>query len=355
MDISLNNTEKSTGFGKMLMKIVIPLIISVGLCYILFTGVDFNEIIDIIKRDCDFRWIGLAMMFSVISHIIRAKRWQIQLNNIDCKVPTFPLILSIFGTYSVNLVFPRLGELWRSGYIAQRQDKPFASIFGSMIAERLCDMLSVLIITLITFLLASNAIIDFLENYPEVYTGIAGLLHNPLFYVAVIGLTAFLIWFFRRKTNNKYMLKTKLAMREIWHGFASIATMPGKGKFLILTIAIWACYYFQLYIAFFSFPFTTQLLHDNGFIVCLVCFVLSSIAMGIPSNGGIGPWQIAVIFGLSIYMPETYTMAEAEEFKLNSTAFANIVLGAQTVLLILLGIFTFICIAFDKNHAKKQS
>ena len=41
---------------------------------------------------------------------------------------------SIFGTYAVNLVFPRLGEVWRTGYIAQRQKAPFTTVFGSMVA-----------------------------------------------------------------------------------------------------------------------------------------------------------------------------------------------------------------------------
>ena len=66
----------------MIMKIVVPLIVTVGLCYVLFTGIDFKEMIEIIRRDCDFRWIGLAMVISVFSHIFRAMRWRIQLEHL---------------------------------------------------------------------------------------------------------------------------------------------------------------------------------------------------------------------------------------------------------------------------------
>ena len=337
--------------GSLIMKIIVPLIITVGLCYVLFTGINFSEMIAIIRRDCDFKWIGFALIVSVFSHIFRAMRWQIQLNDLDCRTPLKILVYSIFGTYAINLVFPRLGELWRTGYISQRQDRPFVTIFGSMVAERLADTATVLLLTLVTFLLAGPALMAFLAKYPEVYQGVARLLTSPWLYVAAVAGIAFVIWFFRRKTGNRYMLKTREALRELWKGFSSIATMPGKGRWLLLTFAIWGCYFSQLYLAFYSFPFTTELLHNDGIIVCLVCFVLSSIAMGIPSNGGIGPWQIAIIFGLSIYMPGFYDAAQAAEFKMNSTAFANLVLGAQTLLLIILGIFTFIAIALDKRKS----
>lgn len=350
MKLLSNNSAGST-----VMKIVVPLIITIGLCYILFTGIDFSQMITIIKRDCDFIWIGLALVISVFSHIFRAMRWRIQLDAIDCRTPLKYLVYSVFGTYAINLVFPRLGELWRAGYIAQRQERPFVAVFGSMVAERLADTFTVLLLTLLTFLLASSAIVAFVAKYPEVYTGIMNMLSSPWLYIAVSAVALLLIWFFRRKTGNRYMIKTKEALRELWKGFSAIATMPGKGKWLLLTFAIWGCYFTQLYVAFYSFPFTTELLQTDGIIVCLVCFVLSSIAMGIPSNGGIGPWQIAVIFGLSIYMPSFYNATEAAEFKMNSAAFANLVLGAQTLLLIILGLYTFAAIALDRRRKSAGS
>ena len=93
---------------------------------------------------------------------------------------------------------------------------------------------------------------------------------------------------------------------------------------------------------FYAFPFTENLLHTHGILAALVTFVLSSIAMGVPSNGGIGPWQWAVIFALGIY-----GVGKAE-----AGAFANLVLGCNTLLLIALGIFTFIGIALDKQKHK---
>ena len=62
-----------------LVKYAIPLIVSVSLCYLLFTGVDFGLILSIIRDQCDFRWIALAMAISIVSFVCRAYRWRLQL------------------------------------------------------------------------------------------------------------------------------------------------------------------------------------------------------------------------------------------------------------------------------------
>lgn len=344
----------------MVMKIAIPLIITVGLCYLLFTSIDFGEMIKIIKRDCDFRWIGLALLISIFSHVFRAMRWRIQLDALGCHSPLKYLIYSIFGTYAVNLVFPRLGEVWRTGYIAQREKQPFTKIFGSMVADRLADTVTVALLTLVTFLLASSGIIKFIQKYPDGYQSIINVLMSPWLWGILAAVTVFCIWFFTRKTENKLVAKIKDTLRNLWNGFAVIITMKGKGKWLFLTLMIWGCYFMQLYVAFYAFHVTTELLENHGIIVALVCFTLSSIAMGIPSNGGIGPWQLAIIFGMTIYMP---LEANPQTFNLNAAAFANLVLGSQTLLLIVLGIYTFVAIAISKkakpdetntNHADNE-
>ena len=119
--------------------------------------------------------------------------------------------------------------------------------------------------------------------------------------------------------------------------------MPGKGRFLLLTMAIWGCYYVQLYVAFFAFPFTRELCADSGLafglVPCLVAFVLSSIGMAVPSNGGLGPWNIAVMFGLAVY-----GISDAQ-----GTAFSMLQWSGQTVMLIILGIYTMLYISLSRK------
>ena len=78
-------------------------------------------------------------------------------------------------------------------------------------------------------------------------------------------------------------------------------------------------------------PFTAELLSAYGVAPALVAFTLSSISMGVPSNGGIGPWQWAVIFALGIYGTG----------QVEAAAFANLVLGCNTLLLVGVGYHHF--------------
>lgn len=331
---------------KAFLTYIVPPVITIALCWILFTGIDVRQVWNIICTQCDFQWIALGLVISIISHIIRGLRWQMQLKALGINPPLFITILSIFGTYAVNIVLPRLGEFWRTGYIAERQKASFTEVFGSMICDRLADMLTVLILTVVTFFIANHQIVDYLSQDPERFSRISGILSSPWFWTAVV-LAILAVWaIFRYFPNAKPVKMVRQLAKGIWDGFIIIVRMKGKALWILYSVLIWLAYFLELYVAFLAFPVTAQILHQYGIIAVLVCFVLSSIAMGVPSNGGIGPYQWALIFGLSMYAVPGLTL----EY---SSSFANLVLGANTIMLILLGIFTFIYITADKRKIAK--
>lgn len=96
------------------------------------------------------------------------------------------------------------------------------------------------------------------------------------------------VYIFRRYPDNKIISRVRGFLLGIWQGFAVVATMPGRGRWLLLTAAIWICYFMQLYVAFYSFPLTAEVVGTYGATAVLVCFMFSSLSMGVPSNGGIG-------------------------------------------------------------------
>lgn len=322
--------------------------LTVALVWYMFRKVNFSDMMDIIRSGVDYLWILLAMCISIFSHIFRAARWRLQLNALGIRPPFLALCCSIFGTYALNLVFPRLGEIWRCSYISSRQRAPFSKVLGSMVADRLSDTLVVLGLFLLTCVIATSAINSFLERYP-VGRDLLGLMEKWWVWAA-LGAGAVAVWAVMHYGRNLRIVAAIRAMSaRIWEGFAVVASMKGRGKFMIYTLCIWGCYFFQLYVAFFAFDFTARLCHTPGLGAglepCLVAFVLSSIGMAIPSNGGLGPWNIAVMFGLAVY-----GISDAQ-----GTAFSMLVWSAQTLMLILLGIFTMIYIAVGKREQRLES
>ena len=330
----------------MAVRYGLPLALTVLLVVYMFNKVNFSDMWDLIRHGVDYWWILLAMLISIFSHVFRAARWRLQLTALGIKPPFLALCCSIFGCYALNLVFPRLGEVWRCTYVASSQKASFTSVLGSMIGDRLADTISVFLLLLLSLVVANSAIESFLTKYP-VGQDIVALLYNWKFWVLVVVGVAVcwgMIYAFR---NTKVVGKLKEMGLNMWNGFAVIARMKGRWQFLGYTLCIWGCYYFQLYVAFYAFDFTRALCHEPGLAwglqPCLVAFVLSSIGMAIPSNGGLGPWNLAVMFGLAVY-----GVTEAQ-----GTAFSMLQWSGQTVMLIILGIFTMIYISVSKKGGKQ--
>ena len=326
-----------------LVKYGIPLVIGVGLMWFLYKNVDINLMMDTLKTDVNYWWFVAVAVISIMSHVFRALRWRLQLKAINVKPSFSAVVNSIFGTYAVNLVFPRLGEVWRCGYIANRQKASVTQVMGSMVADRLTDTVTVLLLTLVTFLLAQDAFGQFFDAYPQTRDSIMGVVSDSRIWIGTIVALAALGWLLIMKTENKFIMKIQLMARNLWEGFAAITRMDGKWWFLLLTILIWGCYFLQLYLACKAFTFTSGL----TVLAVLVVFVLSSIGMGIPTNGGLGAWHVATIFGLSLYGIGVFNPGN---FDPRATAFAMLVWGFQTLLLIVLGIYAFISMAIDRRR-----
>ena len=326
-----------------LIKYGIPLAIGVGLMYFLYKNVDVNSMMETLKTDVNYWWFIPIGIVSLLSHVFRALRWRLQLNAIDVK-PSFSAVLnSIFGTYAVNLAYPRLGEVWRCGYIANRQKASVTQVMGSMVADRLTDTVTVLALSFVTFLLAQGAFGKFFDAYPQMKENFMNIASDARIWFGTTILIIALGWLLVMKTENKIIKKIQLMARNLWDGFAAITRMDGKWWFLLLTVLIWGCYFLQLYLATKAFTFTNGL----SVLAVLVMFVLSSIGMGVPTNGGLGAWHVAIIFGLSLYGVGVFA---TNNFDPRASAFAMLVWGFQTLLLIVLGIYAFTSMAIDRRR-----
>lgn len=342
----MGRSKKSSVWGK-LLRYGLPLGFSVGLCYFLFHNMDFGEMIAFVKENCDFTWILVGLIAGILGFVFRALRWRIQLRASNVDAPFHAVLYSIVGTYAVNLIFPRLGEVWRSEYLARRQKAPFVTVLGSMIADRLADTVTVLLIMIAAFFLAGDAVEGFIEKYPAAYNTMRTVVTSPWTYSVVAVAVGATWWFTRHRWRHALLVKIQTTVNNLIGGFTAVFRMKQKGLWLLLTALLWGAYFAQLYLCFNAFGFTRELVGQHGLIVVLVCFALSSFSMGIPANGGIGPYQLALMFGLGCFVAD---LNEQE-----AGAFANVVLGAQTLLTIVGGVIVFILIGVDNRRLARRS
>lgn len=329
------------------LRYILPIAFTVLLLVYLFHIVDFRKMMRLLEHGVDYWWILLAMVISVFSHMFRAARWQLQLRALHFQIPFITVCCSIFGCYALNLVIPRLGEIWRCTYISSFKKNSFIPVLGSMFVDRAADVPAVIVLIILTLIVSSTALQIFLEKY-SVGRDFIELISQFWFWATIVGGIILIIGLFLIFRNHPFMEKIKRTALNLWKGITVIATMKGKWKFIIFTCCIWGCYYIQLYVAFYAFSFTRELCHTPGLGAglspCLVAFVLSSISMVIPSNGGLGPWNLAIMFALAIY-----GISDAE-----GTAFSMVQWTGNTIMMILLGIFTMVYISVSSKSKNKN-
>lgn len=328
------------------IKYGLPTLLSVGLCYVLFRDIDLREMYGFIVSECDFSYILMAMALGALTFWIRGMRWRIQLRAMGVNPPAQVMYYSIAGTYAVNLVLPRVGELWRCEYISRRQKSSFASVLGSMVSERLADTVTVLLMLLATIIWAGSAVDSFVDTYPETVKGIERIFGSPLTYIAGVAVAIGIWLFFRLNRRRTWVMKLKKQLYELLAGIVSIFHMRKAWLWLILTLLLWGTYLAQMLLCFEAFAPTREFMAAHGPLIAIVSFVLGSISMGIPSNGGVGPYQIAIAFGIHCFMADTLTQEQG-------VSFATLVLASQIFVTIVCGLVSFVAIAVDNRRQSR--
>lgn len=330
------------------LKYLIPFAVSAGLVVWLFSKVDFHEMMATIRRGCDFRYIALMMFITMVSHIIRGIRWGIQLRSVGLpRVPVIVESVSIFGAYALNLVFPWLGEGWRCVYMSKRENAPLSTVVGTDIGDRSSDGLTILLLSLLTFAIAREPIVKFFSHY-KIGQDLEHYFASPWVWITIFAVVA-LLWTANRFFHGYKVVKAiDKDLTNAWDGFKVLFHLNNTWGYLLLTFGIWGCYFLETYVCLYAFPFTRELLFGpgtfHGMIPGLVIFVFGSYSMAVPSNGGLGPWNLAVMFALSLY-----GITDVE-----GAAFSMVMWGCQAAMLIALGLFSAAYISLSDKKKKAE-
>jgi uncharacterized protein (TIRG00374 family) len=327
-------TQKKSSLLNNLIKVVLPLGLGIAIIYYLISKIDPSQLWEILK-DANWGILLFSLLFGLLGNTIRGYRWALFITPLGYSPKISNLNYAIYGGYAVNFALPRAGEIWRCGVIAKEDNIPFSKLFGTMILDRIFDTITVAIISLVAFLFNMQFFLTQLEQNQTTFNTISGIFKSPLLYLAIGAaiITTYIV--FRFFKENVIVRKIKGFLSSIANDLKAIWKMNTKGRVFLYTIGIWGSYFCYFYITFFAFDFTA----DLGITAGLIAFALSSISMGVPSNGGLGPWQIAVIASLSLYGVD----------KLHATAFATGVFAVQSIWVIICGLFGIAMLALKKQ------
>jgi len=312
-----------------IVKCLVLLLVAGALLLLSFRGINVNNILHGILH-ADIFWVALSAIISIIAFIIRAHRWKLLIEPLGHTPSLKKTTYSLMVGYFANLAFPRLGEVSRCAALSKAESIPFNKLLGTVIVERVIDVLSLLICMLLAAVIEFKRLGNFFsENiFNPLIKKIDQLSGSPILLtiivIVLITLLSVLIYFSRKnKTIGKETAFSKLAKGFI-DGLRSVAKLKQPGLFIFHSIFIWVLYYLGVFVALFTFPFTSGL----GPGAALFLLVAGGLGMSAPVQGGIGAYHLLVSQGLVLY-------GLSRE---DGLTFATLLHSLQLVLVVIMGI-----------------
>ena len=294
----------------------------------------------------DYFWLGITMTLSVLGYFSRAYRWQMQLTASRHKVPFWNVYHAMMVGYLANIVLPRMGEVIRCSVLRRTSGVPVEVSLGTVITERVIDVLVLLLLLGGVLLLEFNKFWAFLQSlFADKYNSLAAN-RTALLSLAGIALLLLIVFGYLLFRNleklRQYTLFTKAMafVKGLLAGVFSVRKLENKGVFLLHTGFTWLVYYLMDYLAFKCFPETYGLDAKAG----LAVLTFGAFGMAAPVSGGIGVFHVMVQSTLLVYGIS----------KEAGIAYALVVHGAQTLLMALLGGVSFVASAIQSGKVAKS-
>ena len=286
-----------------------------------------NDILEILKNDLNYSWIWLSAILAVFSHLSRAMRWQMLIESVEKKTRLSNTFWAVMTGYLANYALPRLGEISRCGVLSKYEKISFTRVIGTVVAERLIDLLMLLLIVITVLAIQFDFLKDLIFTTLNIQD-VATLLKSPFPYI-LLGLLAIAVWILKRNIHKLSIFKQlKSLVSKFMEGLVSIRKVKNKPLFIFHTLFIWTMYFLMIYVCFFSMKETSHLTLGAGITILFT----GSLGMLAPVQGGIGPWHFMVIATLKLYgVPAD-----------SASIFALVAHTAQTGMIIVTGILAFI-------------
>lgn len=315
-----------------IIKYVGALIVAIGLLYLAFRNVDFEQFWAKTK-EVNFTFIYLSMAISIVPYWLRAYRWNLLLETMGYKhLTSSRTSIAVIIGYLANLALPRMGEITRCGVMQRNEDVKFSEGLGTVILERIIDSLTLLAIIVVTFTLEFDRLKAFFEE--NIFSKI-NLSLTQFGAIAFVGILLFLIAIWTWKKINKSSTgesKILAFINETLNALISIRKVKSPIGFIASTVLIWVFYYFMSYIIVFSLPETSNL----GWEVGLALLVTGGIGMAAPVQGGIGTFHLFVSAMLISYGVESQTGLFLATLLHTSQVLAVVVIGGIALLVSML-------------------
>ena len=272
--------------------------------------------------EANYGWIFCALTIAFLSHLSRAYRWKYLLETLDIKPKLSLMYHSVMIGYIINLTIPRSGELARAGYFSRYQKTKSDQVFGTIVVERVVDLIMFASVFLIAFFLQSDQ--DKFQELRQMGDSSSNPLVLPIF-LLIISIVSIIVISIKKIRDKAWNF-----LKGIYQGATTILKLKNKLAYILHTLFIWTAYVAMLWIT----AMALLDLQDININAIFACFIAGTIAIG-ATPGGIGLYPIMVASALTQLYGYNGQVAKS---------FGMLMWSSQTIFMVLLGVISLIAI-----------
>lgn len=318
--------------------------IGIVLLWLSFRKLDMQEVWNDIVA-ANYYWMIVALVFAIASHIFRALRWNLLINSLNYKTKVSTTFYAVMIGYLANTAVPRMGEFVRCGVLSKKEKIPFNALFGTVISERIFDLITLMVIIFLVIVFQLKSLGTFVSTtfgpfFENLFSNIQSLLlFVGIVIITIVAIIGLILVFKTRIKSLPFYQKIRGFLDGLLEGIKTIKKLREKWRFLIYTVLIWLFYALMVYFPVFMMPETSQL----TFVDALTILAIGSLGIVAPVPGGIGAYHFIVKAVL------------VEIFGIGGNAagsFAAITHAGQTILNVVIGSLSYFYMVFLTKNEK---
>ena len=310
------------------IKIILPILLGLSLVFYSFSKISINQILFYLEKS-NYYWIILGIFFGSLSHISRSYRWNYLLNPLGYNISFLNSFFAVFSAYLINFTIPRAGDVARATIISKYENIPFDKTLGTIIAERIADLICAFIIICVAITLKKDFILNLISEK---------LNSMSITTLVLILISALSFFFILKYIFPLFLIKINIFFKGISQGVLTITRMKNRWGFVFHTIFIWIMYVLMFYVTILSM----EEFNDISFAPILIGFILGMFSIG-ATNGGIGTYPEAIVLAFSLF-----SISEDP-----SRAFGWIMWSSQTLMIIIFGGISLLLLPIYNKHRNK--
>jgi len=287
----------------------IGIIITLLLVYLSLRHIELSKVMAELK-DSRYGYVIPAMIIMFMGHWFRTIRWKYLLK--PCKeIDSYKLFSALMIGYLGNTVLPaHMGEIVRSYVLKKNESLSGSFILGTIVLERLIDVVSLLVIVFIAIF----------------FSPIPGWLLNSMIVMASILIMICIVFILLRKFNVDpfhiiYKLigyisknaaeKFKYVFQNLLDGIIILKQIKRPDYLIGLTILIWFSYWMYLHLNFYAFDMVQD--YNLKPIASLIVLLATTFSLTIPSSPGyVGTYHYLCLISLLLFnVPEETALSYA--------------------------------------------